>query len=317
MDAKTQFEIRYYLWAISEFEREIEESFPTFGLFKTGSIWETLQFMRLLDRAKQKTLAHALLKRFHAGAVALGEATSVEELALRSARDSFWNARRWYQGIRQLEKDNRMDESRGAFYVMRRAGFPVFAEFSEADDESFRSRLDSLLASVPLSLEEEIGIKKQAGEKIKFISKSKLLKLTAERIQNAFAGQCVESGRQVKGDPFLSFDMKCGDWVLSTNFWFGSSSSLLNYSHVIASSIAVEHHGPKGKYMAPLVMGSNISFASWLGITSQLEWECLTGHEAESACDAATKLCNHFFVVAPKLLKGLDFSALDKEIYTP
>lgn len=316
VDAKTQFEIRYYLWAISEFEREIEESFPTFLLFKTGTVWETLQFMRLLDRAKQRTLAHALLKRFHAGAVALGEATSAEELALRSARDSFWNARRWYQGIRQLEKENRMPEAHGAFYIMRQAGFPLFSEFSDADDESFRSQLDLLLGSIPRSLEDETDLRKQAGEKIKFISKSKLLKLTAERFQNAFAGQCVESGRQVEGDPFLSFDMKCGDWVLTTNFWFGSSSSLLNYSHVIASNIAVEHHGPKGKYMAPLVMGSNISFASWLGLTSQIQWECLMDQEVEPACGSAIKLCHHFFAVAPKLLTGLEFETLDKEIHT-
>ena len=199
---------------------------------------------------------------------------------------------------------------------MRQAGFPLFSEFCDDSDESFRLKLDSLLGSIPRSLEDEIELKRQAGEKIKFISKRKLLNLMAEKFRNAFAGQCVESNRQIEGDPFLSFDMKCGDWILRTNFWFGSSSSLLNYSHAIASDMPVEQHGPKGKYMAPLVMASYISFSSWLGLTSQTEWECLMEQEVEPACGSAINLCRHFFAVAPKLLKGLEFETLDKEIHT-
>jgi hypothetical protein len=317
VDAKTQFEIRYYLWAISEFEREIEESFPTFHLFKTGPVWETLQFMRLLDRAKQRTLAHALLKRFHPKAVtALGETTSDEEIALRSARDNFRELRRIYGYILELEVTNHVAEAQFWLSQIGRDSVTLLTNVSFADDDSFRSQLDSLLGSIPRSLEEEIALRKKAGGKIRFITKRKLLKVMAERFQNAFAGQCVESLRQVEVDPFLSFDIKCGDWVLSTYFWFGRSSSLLNYSHGIASNTAVDHHGPKGKYMAPLVMGSHISFSSWLGLTSQVQWECITDQEVEPACDGAIKLCNHFFGVAPKLLKGLEFETLDKEIHT-
>lgn len=36
-----EFQVRYYLWATSEWEREIEQSFPSLRTFKTGSPWET------------------------------------------------------------------------------------------------------------------------------------------------------------------------------------------------------------------------------------------------------------------------------------
>ena len=35
-EVKQEFEIRYYLWSKSEFEKEIEESFPNFRCFKAG-----------------------------------------------------------------------------------------------------------------------------------------------------------------------------------------------------------------------------------------------------------------------------------------
>ncbi len=88
--AKKEFDLRYYLWATSEFEREIEESFPTLRLFKAGSTWKTYQFMQQLAKSGQLNLAHSLLKRFHAEAVqALGESCSTEEELLRSRCDGF------------------------------------------------------------------------------------------------------------------------------------------------------------------------------------------------------------------------------------
>lgn len=306
-EAKREFDIRYYLWSISEFEKEIEESFPTLRLFKTGTVWETLQFMRLLDRARQRTLAHALLKRFHPNAVAaLGEITSAEEIALRSARDRFRDLRSTYGFIIELEATNRMAEARYLLNQVKGPSIGLLINDPFGDDESFRANLDLLLGSIPRSLEEEIALRKKAGEKIKFISKRKLLKVMAERFQNAFAGQCVETDREDAIDPFLSFEMKCSGWVLRTNFWFGRHSTLLNCSHLIASGTAFEHHGPKGKYMAPLGLGGGISFSSWLGITSQIQWECLTDQEVEPSCAAALMLCARFFDVLPKLLKGME-----------
>ena len=90
--AQGEFAIRYYYWATSEFEREIDEAFPNLGLFNAGSVREVLQFMRKLDRASRLNLARGLLKRFHPDAVAaLGEATSSEEKSLVSRLDQFRN----------------------------------------------------------------------------------------------------------------------------------------------------------------------------------------------------------------------------------
>jgi len=86
-EAKREFDIRYYLWATSEFEKEINESFPTLRLFKAGSAWKTYQFMLKLPQGDQLTLAHSLLKRFHPNAVqSLGETCSMEEASLLSQR---------------------------------------------------------------------------------------------------------------------------------------------------------------------------------------------------------------------------------------
>jgi hypothetical protein len=172
-------------------------------------------------------------------------------------------------------------------------------------DEPLRSGLDEVLGQIPRSLEEEIQSRKLKGEKIALISKRRLLNLAAEKFEAAFTGRCVETDRETTGDPNLHFDMKYPDWIISTHFWFGRGGSLLNYSQNILSKTVVEHQGP-----TPFaIIGQCISFASWLGLTSQIEWEYLTPEEAGPACDAAIKLCNHLFEVAPKLLKGLEFQA--------
>lgn len=86
-EAKREFDIRYYLWATSEFEKEIEEAFPTLRLFKAGGAWKTHQFMLNLPKKDQLILARSLLKSSHPNAVkTLGETCSLEEEALRSRR---------------------------------------------------------------------------------------------------------------------------------------------------------------------------------------------------------------------------------------
>ena len=73
-ELKRQFAIRYYLWATSEWEREIAESFPRLRSFKTGPAWQVYQFMCQLDKSDQLILGRSLLKRFHSEAIqSLGE----------------------------------------------------------------------------------------------------------------------------------------------------------------------------------------------------------------------------------------------------
>jgi hypothetical protein len=59
-----------------------------------------------------------------------------------------------------------------------------------------------------------------------------------------------------------------------------------------------------------LVMGYYMSFCSWLGVTSQTQWEYLMEEDVEPTCEAVINFCERFFEVAPKLLKGLEFEKI-------
>ena len=90
IEATQEFEIRYYHWAISEFEKEIAESFPILRTFKNGPIWEAHQFMQQIDKNQQLTLAKSLVRRTHPKAAKiLNEKLSDEENSLLNKFDNF------------------------------------------------------------------------------------------------------------------------------------------------------------------------------------------------------------------------------------
>jgi len=244
--AQQEFRIRYYLWAISEFEREINESFPTMRLFKAAWTYETYQFMQQLTKSDQLVLAHSLLKRFHSNAVqALGESCSAEEELLRLRRDNF--------------------------------------------------------PSNSWGIDEEIRIRRSAGEAIKFASKRKIRKVVTAQFKAAFGDECIGLAC-VDEEPELRFKMKRAGWIVNTFFRFGRRESILNYSHNIESEMTFKIPGGE----VGMGMEGYISFNSWLGIASQTEWRYLMDEDVEPACNTAIKLCGHFFEVLPKLLKGLE-----------
>ena len=298
-EAKGEFQIRYYLWSISEFEKEIEESFPNLRLFKAGSVWKTYQFMLRLDKRDQLTLAHALLKRFHHDAVkALGENCSPEEQLLRSRCDEFFRINGLYQWVKRSEKAGRFLEAKTVFETFRQEATRIYGESRQDDEESLRSRLDSFFRSVPPTFEQELAARKQAGEKIKFVSKRKLQKTMTEMFKTTFADQITNFTFDDTLDPLSGFDIKCCGWILSTHFWFGRRESLINYSHSLASPTTFEH---RGNQVPTMVMGHSIS---WLGMN---QWEYITEEEVGPTCNDVVNLCRRFIEVAPKLLKGLEF----------
>lgn len=251
--AKNEFQIRYYWWAKSEFELEIERSLETFRSPKTVSVPATLEFMEKLGKTDRLLLAHALLKRFHSDAVrTLNESCLAEEKAVRDRFDFF--------------------------------------------------RQDFRLSTAP-------GCKQQ-GEKLKPVSKRKLLKITAETFRNAFP-ESLESDRDEEHDPRLQFEMRRGGWVIYTSFWFGRREPLIMYSHGIATERIFEHQGASGNlYDAPFPLAYMISFCSWLGLRSQTEWEHLFAEDVPVVCDELIKHCGKFFDVAPKLLQGLEIDRI-------
>ena len=165
--AKQEFEIRYYLWSISEFEKEIEDSFPNLQLFKAGRAWRRYQFMRLLIKKEQMTLAHSFLKRWHRDTVKiLGEKISADEESLLSKYDSFFQSRQQYQYVQQLEKDGQSDIAH--FWTQRlraeAANIPSVGYFD--NDKSLLSQLDAVFRLIPLTFEEQIAARKQTGRKL-------------------------------------------------------------------------------------------------------------------------------------------------------
>ena len=51
--AAQEFRLRKYPWAKTEWEKEVNASFPHLRLFKTGLPWDTYQFMQKLNKEDQ------------------------------------------------------------------------------------------------------------------------------------------------------------------------------------------------------------------------------------------------------------------------
>jgi hypothetical protein len=303
--AKQEFEIRYYLWSISEFEKEIEESFPNLQLFKAGRVWRRYQFMRLLIKKEQMTLAHSFLKRWHRDTVKmLGEKISADEESLLSKYDGFFQSRQQYQYVQQLEKDGQSDVAH--FWTQRlraeAANIPSVGYFD--NDKSLLSQLDAVFRLIPLTFEEQIAARKQTGEKIKFVSKRKLQKAMAEKFKAAFADQIIDFRFDDTLDPWSAFDLKCCGWILSTHFWFGRRESVIDYSQGISSPTRIKHPDNPEITGPAMLMGNGIS---WLCMN---RWEYILSEEVEATCNDAMKLCGRFIEVAQKLLKGLEFEKI-------
>jgi hypothetical protein len=309
--AQQEFQIRYYLWAISEWEKEIGDSFPNLRSFKSGHVWETYQFMRLLDKGDQLLLARGLLKRFHPQAAkSLGETSPVKEESLRRARDDFFKTKQQYQIFQELQNEGQTDVARFMMHQLRGAAAKVPGVVFFDDDSSLLLQLDRVFKRIPSSLEEEIAARKRAGEKIRFPGKRKLQKAITEKFNQAFGSQCISHDYDDVGDPYSSFGMKCCGWNLSTNFWFGRSENLINYIHSITSPTIVRHERHPEITAPTLQMAIMISFGSWLGITSQIEWKHIFSEDVEATCDAVIEHCRRFLAIAPKLLKGLEFETI-------
>lgn len=241
---RQEFNVRYYLWAKLEAERERANSFPTLESFKGGMTWKMYQFIRRLDPDGQNAYVHALLKHYHAGAAkVLGESLSKEEAILL---DRGW-----------------------AFNLAR------------------------------LGREDEVRIRRKAGEVIRFAGKRTLRASMAAKFRDAFGGQCLEVG-QVEKDPALRFLMNCKKWIVQTSFWFGRQQSLLSYEHLIASEERITHPQHPG-ITAPAAV---ITLISWIGLCP-IEWEYIYDSEVAAACDTAVKLCRQVFDQLPRLLDGL------------
>lgn len=318
--AETEFQIRYYLWAASEWEKEIEQSFPNLRAFKTGSAWQTCQYLQQLGKREQLIVAQGFLKTVHAGAVkTLGQTCSPDEESFRWRCDEFFRIREQYQWLKRLEGTGQAEEARVLFHMLRPDAIKLLGEYDppsaslsrSQQDASLRSQLEALFRPVPPTFEEELAARRRAGEMLRFVGKRKLQETIMTRFEAAFGDRCIESAYDDVGDPWSSYDMKCCGWILRTHFWFGRQRSLINYSHLIVSPAFIRHPTLPDITSPTLRLALQISFCAWLGIASQFEMAYLTKDDYEPACDRAVELCGHFFDVAPRLLAGLEFKKIE------
>jgi len=179
----------------------------------------------------------------------------------------------------------------------------------EALNESFTPEENALLIQLrefSLRLEVlEVGIlaRQRAGEKIKFASKAKLRRNIINQFKSAFGSECIDLAI-VGLDPELNFKMKCCGWSLHTNFEFNGVNRQISYSHRIFSETAKEPDGVRA-----IILGFP-SLSGWLGIRGDTEWKYLMDEDIQPVCDFIIQRCRHFFKIAPKLLKGLEFEIM-------
>jgi hypothetical protein len=304
--AQQEFQIRYYLWSVSEFEKEIEQSFPNLRLFKAGYAWQKYQFMQLLGKKDQLTLAHGFLKRWHRDAIKLlGEKVTSEEETLVSRCGEFFRIKEQYQIANQLVKSGQTDMARFAFeQCVRPYAAKILGEIDFDDEEKLREKFDAIFCQTPTSFEENLAARKINGERVKFVSKRKLQKVVMEKFKETFSGQIIDSSYDDISDPSSSFDLKCCGWILSTHFWFGRRESLIEYSQTITSPTRIKHPDNPIITGPAMLMGNCIS---WLCMN---QWEYISAEEMEATCDRVIKSCKCFIEVAPKLLKGLEFETI-------
>ena len=147
------------------------------------------------------------------------------------------------------------------------------------------------------------------GQKIRYVSKSKLRKAIEVAFTNAFGSQCVKIQIDERWDPW--FEMKFAGWIVATRFTFGRHQSMICYYHTIESEAKMPIQEFSSEYWPPTMrLGHWLSLGNWLGITSQTQWVSLTKEDVDQACNAVIKCSRRFFDVAPKLLKGLEFDKI-------
>jgi hypothetical protein len=299
LEAKQEFNARYFRWGVSEFEREIRQSFPGFRTFESGALWRLRQFMMSLKDHERFMLAQACLKTT-AAANALDLQLSPEESSIHRRLYCYWRVKEIYDLLHYHGEDYELPEE-----IFER-GYPEAMEILGQNWLKDRKRLYARLAaeygSIPPSRESVINTKKAAGDPVAFVKRKMLRKIVHERAEAAFQNFTVGTTSTGKGTE-LCFSTKICGWVVNTFFDFGRHEPQLAYSQNIVSATGFEYHGAR---VSEMFVPYLISFSGWLGITGETRWEYLIEDDLQSVPDAAIKFCKRFFDAAPMLLEGLE-----------
>lgn len=300
VDAEKEFWLRNYVWAKAEWEKEINESFPHLRMFKTGPAWEIYQFMQKLNKEEQLALVMGHLKqRSPEMASKWGEHLSEKEESICRKFDAFSRLKDQFQIFKQLRSEGKISDAEVVFDLVCAPAARILCDTESTDVECLSTELDKFLSSVPQSLEEQVKAKRLAGEKIKIVSKKKLQRILTQKVKDVFGNQYEEC--RVDEGHWTAFDIKCGGWMLTTQFNFGRQQSVLGYWHNICSQKKAPHPA------MPEVMYPVMFLCRCVSWPCSWQWEYLMEQDVELACDETFKYCRRFFEAGPKLLKGLEF----------
>jgi hypothetical protein len=245
---RKEFEVRYYLWALDDSKREIEQGFPFLRTFKSGSIWHAVRMMSGMSEEGKHVFARALVKRFHKSALlTLGEAiTRREEMFLNQYRE---------QSLMPIRREVTSEQRR---------------KYEQSPKYGNRRTLTRL-------------------------------------VKNELAGRGLQLTEEEDYDGLLKHASIVGDWRILTLIHTRNQYSQLAYDHVIWSIRKVEQvtFEDGRTEMWPIQLGSTISIASWLGLSSQSEWSEVEKDECLSTVQALGSLCTHFLRAAERLFDGL------------
>ncbi len=219
-DASNEFNLRHYVWSKAEWEKEINESFPHLRLFKTGPGWTLYQFMQKLNKEEQLVFAMGRLKRRYR-ASKWREHLSEEEESMCRKFDAFHDVRHQFQAFKQHRSDLKASDARIVFDAACASDARVLCNTDSTDPDLLAAELEDFLNSFPQSFEEQVKARKLSGEKIKLVSKKRLQKILTEKVKDIFGNQYEEC--RVDEGHWTAFDIKCGDWMLQTQFNFGAS----------------------------------------------------------------------------------------------
>jgi len=111
---------------------------------------------------------------------------------------------------------------------------------------------------------------------------------------------------QIDEGHWTSFDVKCGGWMLTTQFNFGRQQSVLGYWHNVCSQRKAPHPA-MSEVMYPVAFLCRCVRWPCSG-----QWEYLTEEDVELACNETFKYCYRFFEAAPSLLKDLDVEGISE-----
>ena len=311
-DASNQFSLRDYIWSKAEWEKEINESFPHLRMFKTGHGWDLYQFMQKLNKEEQLAFAMGRLKqRSRALASQLGERLSEKEESMWRKFKAFYGGRRQFQEFKQARSKGILSTSdaRIVFDAACASDARILCNTDSTDADFLAAELEDFFNSFPQSFEEQVKARKLSGEKIKFVSKKRLQKILTQKVKDIFGNQYEEY--QVFEGHWTAFDIKCGDWMLQTQFNFGRKpgyqQSVLGYWHNVCSQKRAPHPA------MPEVMYPVAHLRRCVTWPCAFEWEYLREEDVECACNETFKYCRRFCEAAPSLLKGLDVEELSQD----